>query len=376
MEKSGFPKHLLEQPVKERTEYFTNYTMAHPHLVKAFQTLMRAIYKAPGTSLIFVVGATGVGKTTLLRRLVQKLNEAALPQLEIHKGKIPVFGVEAKSPEFSQFDWKDFYIRLLKAVNEPLIDKKITYEDEKVNERDSKAKWRRAVESALINRNPDAFYIDEAHHLALLSSGQKLKDQPEVLKSLANLANTKIILTGTYDLLPLIDLGDQLCRRTKTVHFQRYHPEYSIDEKSFKNLLKTFEQQLPLSNTPDLEKHWEFLYERSIGCVGMLKDWLSETLEYVLEQDEHARTITLKDLQLHARPVSQCLKIIKAVKVGEQKLQDSEQEIDELRRELRLIQNREETNLNKEFNNQNNQVEKTNKTIGKPKPIRYKVGQD
>ena len=45
---------------------------------------------------------------------------------------------------------------------------------------------------------------------------RKLKDQPETLKSLANLTQVKIIPTGTYDLLPLIDLGDQLCRRSKT----------------------------------------------------------------------------------------------------------------------------------------------------------------
>lgn len=30
--------------------------------------------------------------------------------------------------------------------------------------------WRSAVESALINRSPDAFYIDEAHHLAMLQA--------------------------------------------------------------------------------------------------------------------------------------------------------------------------------------------------------------
>ncbi len=81
--------------------------------------------------------------------------------------------------------------------------------EKKINYGQSRSKWRSAVESALINRRPDAFYIDEAHHLTMLPSGRKLKDQPETLKSLANLTQVKIIPTGTYDLLPLIDLGDQ-----------------------------------------------------------------------------------------------------------------------------------------------------------------------
>ena len=59
----------LKQPVCQRIAYFNNYTMAHPHLLTAFQELKSAIYQAPGTSLIFVVGPTGVGKTELAKSL-------------------------------------------------------------------------------------------------------------------------------------------------------------------------------------------------------------------------------------------------------------------------------------------------------------------
>jgi GTPase SAR1 family protein len=226
MEQSPYPQELLQAPVSDRVRFFVHYTMAHPHLIKAFNEVMQSVYHAPGISLIFVVGATGVGKTTLLHRLEQKLTQKALPELKHNPGKVPVIGLEAKAPEFSQFDWKDFYIRLLKVLKEPLVEKKINYGQ-------SCSKWRSAVESALINRSLDAFYIDEAHHLTMLPSGRKLKDQPETLKSLANLTKVKIIPTGTYDLLPLIDLGDQLCRRSKTIHFQRYHAENSQEAQYY-----------------------------------------------------------------------------------------------------------------------------------------------
>ena len=329
MEQSPYPQELLQASVSERVKFFVNYTMAHPHLIKAFNEVIQSVYHAPGISLIFVVGATGVGKTTLLHRKEQKLTEKALPELKHNQGKIPVVGLEAKAPEFSQFDWKDFYIRLLKVLNEPLVEKKINYGQ-------SCSKWRSAVESALINRSPDAFYIDEAHHLTMLPSGRKLKDQPETLKSLANLTQVKIIPTGTYDLLPLIDLGDQLCRRSKTIHFQRYHAENTTEAKAFKSVVQTFSHYLPLAKRPDLLSDWEFLYERSLGCVGILKDWLSVTLSAVLDSDEKAETITLSDLQTHAPTVRQCLVMLKAISMGEQQLEESDEDLLQLQKALKL----------------------------------------
>lgn len=363
MEQS-YPQQLLQASSSEKVAFFVNYTMAHPHLIQAFNEVRQSVYHAPGISLIFVVGATGVGKTTLLHRLEQKLTEKALPELKHHQGKIPVIGLEAKAPEFSQFDWKDFYIRLLKLLNEPLVEKKINYGQ-------SCSKWRSAVESALINRSPDAFYIDEAHHLTMLPSGRKLKDQPETLKSLANLTQVKIMPTGTYDLLPLIDLGDQLCRRSKTIHFQRYHAENASEAKTFKSVVQTFSQYLPLPTRPDLLSHWEFLYERSLGCVGILKDWLSQTLCAVLDSDDKAQTITLSNLECYAPSVRQCLVMLKAISIGEQQLQESDEDLFKLQQALKL------TPLSSQKQTQClPQPKKTKKSIAQASPRRYPLKKE
>jgi hypothetical protein len=224
----------------------------------------------------------------------------------------------------------------------------------------------------------DAFYIDEAHHLAMLSRGQRLKDQPEVLKSLANLANVKIVLAGTYNLLPLIDLGDQLCRRSKTIHFSRYQAEHKKEAKAFKSVLQTFQNHLPLPKMPDLVSHWEFLYERSLGNVGMLKDWLAETLSVVLEKNPEACTITLKDLNQQARPVPKCLTIIKEINKGEDKFKETSADLEKLRKALKLGQK--STQLEGIETNQADEQQKaaTSKRkggkVGQPKPRRYAVG--
>jgi len=48
---------------------FRQYTVAHPNLIKAKDSLMSAIEGAEPNSLIFVFGPTGVGKRPCFRRL-------------------------------------------------------------------------------------------------------------------------------------------------------------------------------------------------------------------------------------------------------------------------------------------------------------------
>jgi hypothetical protein len=144
------------------------------------------------------------------------------------------------------------------------------------------------------------------------------------------------MLSITHDLLPLIDLGDQLCRRSKTIHFQRYHAENTTEAKAFKSVVQTFSHYLPLTKRPDLLSDWEFLYERSLGCVGILKDWLSVTLSAVLDSDAQAQTITLSDLQRHAPTVRQCLVMLKAISMGEQLLEESDEDLLQLQKALKL----------------------------------------
>jgi hypothetical protein len=129
---------------------------------------------------------------------------------------------------------------------------------------------------------------------------------------------------------------------------------------------------------PDLVSHWEFLYERSLGNVGMLKDWLAETLSVVLEKNPEACTITLKDLNQQARPVPKCLTIIKEINKGEDKFKETSADLEKLRKALKLGQK--STQLEGIETNQADEQQKaaTSKRkggkVGQPKPRRYAVG--
>jgi len=111
----------------------------------------------------------------------------------------------------------------------------------------------------------------------------------------------------------------------------------SLGLSPFKSVVQTFSQYLTLPQQPDLLSNWEFLYERSLGCVGILKDWLSVTLSDVLDSDGNARTITLSDLQRHALGVRQCLVMLKSISIGEQQLQESSEDLLKLQKNLKLI---------------------------------------
>jgi AAA domain len=372
-----FPLELLNRSIAERLAYFESFTVAHPKLREVYEVLMRTISEPAGASFIFVYGASGVGKTTLRKRVEQKLLEKALPDLEQDRGRIPVVGVEAVAPESRSFNWKDYYTRSLFALEELLIDYKFDYGVRGIY-RDSRGELvveskvvapalRRALENTLRHRHPDVFFIDEGQHLAKMSSGQKLQDQLDCLKSLANMTGILHCLIGTYELLTFRNLSGQLSRRSVDIHFPRYQLDNFDDVQAFKSVLLTFQCQMPVEETPDFVLHWEYCYERTLGCVGILKNWLTRALKDAL--DEGASTVTLKHLERRAWSVAQCQRMFKEILEGERQLTETESDIKSLRASLGL---EEETFL------ANDEKLKTNtrkgKKVGQRKPKRDSIG--
>jgi hypothetical protein len=167
-----------------------------------------------------------------------------------------------------------------------------------------------------------------------MGSGRRLADQLDVIKSLANRTKTIHVLIGTYELLAFRNLSAQLSRRSIDIHFPRYRVANADDGKAFRTVLRSFAQQLPLSDPPALLNEWEYLYERSIGCVGILKDWLIQTL--VSASRRNADTLARKDLEAHALSVAQCDKMLSEAEEGEARLVESAEERSRLRARLGL----------------------------------------
>ena len=309
----------------ERLDHFSTFTMAHPRLVAARDELMDAIDGAAPGSLVLVLGPTGVGKTTLRMKVEHLLIQQMSPLLEADPGRLPFVSVEVVPSETGRFRWRDYFSRLLAAMHEPLIDSKIIRDPRGAHSPVSMtggADLSYAVELALRHRRPPVVFVDEAQHLARISSGRRLSDQLDVIKSIANRTQTVHVLFGTYELLAFRNLSAQLSRRSMDLHFQRYGAD-PADRQVFQSILLTFQKQLPFTETEnELTTMWEFLYERSVGCVGILKEWLMRACVRSIRYG--ASTISREHLEKTALSISQCEKILAESRDGETRLHDNE----------------------------------------------------
>lgn len=130
-------------------------------------------------------------------------------------------------------------------------------------------------------------------------------------------------------------MSAQLSRRSVEIHLGRYQAENAEDLLAFKSVLLTFQRHLPLIAEPNLVERWEYLYERSVGCVGVLKNWLSRALAAVLEEGDV--TLTDHHLERHAEPTRKLLTLAREIKEGEEVLSDTGRDPVELRALLGLL---------------------------------------
>lgn len=341
---------MLREPAHVRLEYFKKRTIKHPLLISAFEELRSAILDSILGSIILLFGPTGVGKTTLLEQLYKSLTELLLPELKMDKGRLPIVLVQLDSPLPGKFDWKDYFRSLLSEMNEPEIERKINIDQWPGNNLNDNAitsplrngsnnnlppsAMRASAIQALKHRRPLGVLIDDAQHFGQIGSGRKLLNQVNIVKSMAVKSRVTHVLAGTYELLPFLNLNGQLSRRSIDIHLGRYHADNTVHKEEFINALYTFQQYLPLAETPDLASQWEYFYEGSIGCVGILKDWLTRSLALALKENSH--TLLPKHIEQRALSLAKRSSILREITTGEKELEAAESDRAQLRIDMGL----------------------------------------
>ncbi len=347
-----FPQELLDQPIQARRAYFQAYTVAHPSLADVDQKVMGALREPGGTLLIFVVGPTGVGKSTFLARLEQRLIEQAVARMEVEPSHRPVVNIQAKVPASREFRWGIFYTQGLLALQEPLLNYKVDPHASEVSKRRRFTTPPRVMtgdadvlrlswEQAVAHCRPAAILIDEAQHMGQAARNEKLLERLEHLKCLAISTNTVHILVGTYKLLAFRDLNAQLARRSIDIHFPRYQVMEKNERRAFKNVVLAFQRHLPLEEMPDLISQWESCYTYTAGCVGLLKEWLMKALGEALEAG--VKTISPTLLAHHAPSPARCDQMITEIEEGEGYFKRDDEAEDRLRARLGLSPRRKNT---------------------------------
>jgi hypothetical protein len=297
-----FPPALLEQPVGKRQEYFEQQCLiAHPRLMESIEATIQAVCPAgdgapnrrPGT-MVLGIGPSRVGKTTFIRLLEARLAAQAAVHLRADPAFIPFASILAAGAASGRFEWVDYYRAVLRALHDPFVDGIVA----RLRLRD----LRDAMTTALIERNLRAVIVDEAQHLAKAASGRRLQDQLDHLKHIENATGVSHILVGTYEMRPFRTVNAQLACRGVDVHFPRYDATKAEERRVFQSVVWALQRQLPVAHEPPLLDQWEFLYARSIGCIGLLKMHLNRALHLALA--EQAKTVTPHHVRATALPAA------------------------------------------------------------------------
>lgn len=307
---------------------YLSYRQNHPMLQEARRRVTDAAKRNFGPQVIIATGPTGVGKTVMARQVYLDLQKEHAAAMNADQGIVPVIGLSAVPPHGSAFNWKDFYIRVLERQGEPLTNRKLlvpkqqeiflgmgqpsTYDRSKVDA------LHRCVESYLRMRKTKVLVIDEAHHILMVKNRGELEAQFETLKSLTIETGITIILVGTYNLLEIRDQSGQLNRRAEIIPMQRYDRRKKGDLTAFTNATRELVGRMPLKQPPNIDI--DYFYAKSVGCIGILKDWLDRCLHDALEQG--MPTFNLDFAEERALQNKSLKRIVTEAMLGEEKMAD------------------------------------------------------
>jgi hypothetical protein len=198
------------------------------------------------------------------------------------------------------------------------------------------AEWldmREAVVYAFALLRVKGVFVDEAQHLMSVDTPHKPTSQLDWLKALTNRTNVLHVLAGNFDLYDFCHLHGQAGRRMRDLYFPRYHFDNAAECEAFVGALRSLLERVPLHvDVPGLLTHWRWFGEWSLGCIGVLSDWLVETVDALYKQG--GTTLTIDALQKHALPPGLRARMEREARAGEFKMDQakaqSEQELRQL----------------------------------------------
>jgi energy-coupling factor transporter ATP-binding protein EcfA2 len=301
MEEPLHPPDELDEPLPPERQalldQFKAYAVWHPRLVQVQTQVLDTIWEPADVAFVVVCGPSGVGKSKLAEVLTRRLN--APKPVSNGQGARRALLINTRPPDGALFHRTDFYQKGLTLLGKTTIDRRITVDVttaehliEKKRPRGRPTAYpdnpevRDAYEEELRRLALRTVILDEAQHLIQSGDGKQPKDQLNWIKSMTTETGVLHILIGTYDVLPFCNLDGQMARRGSEFHFAPYHIENETDCQAFRNAFSSLLKQIPLSVDHDgLLQRWWYFFEGSLGCIGILKQWLVRALYRALREE-------------------------------------------------------------------------------------------
>ena len=324
--------------VDEALEEYRGVVLDHPRLRETVHALRSSLVPGQGPRILAVVGPTGVGKTTVLRAVERAFAEESRPVVQV-----VCLPPGNKGFEFGQLHWR----LLSQAAGGKFPDEHVCPDNEAdrlkagggVRQGNGTVDDQRlGVLTFLRQHGVCAVIFDEAQYVTRIRGSRSQADQLDIVKDCVDRSGIPHVLAGTYELNALFAANEQAVRRLRVHHFRPYYLDAEADREAFAGIVGQLLLELPLPeprrSLEALEPHLRAICVRSLGCVGVLKDWFADGLRTALQKGRDV--VDWSALTAPGCGISNADRIELAKKIHENRRLGEENDLKDVERELGL----------------------------------------
>jgi hypothetical protein len=236
------------------------HTFKHDKYNKALKSLLALVKADLPQFMIYLIGVSRVGKTTLQKDLLKHL-----PSDWFEK----VLRFEAPPKMTTQFTFKPFLLRYLEQLGDPFVEAMIR-------------SYKRATNYELIElivkriekKGIRLVIIDEADLFVTARGDAQAYENLQFLKSLVNVTGIPHIFAGTPELGEFLSMEGQVINRSHVITLAPYSGTNKTHVSIFLQALREFEKDLETPVCEKLKEDPVAIFKATNGCVGALKELL------------------------------------------------------------------------------------------------------